>query len=61
MAFGYGGTVVASLLLTAIPNWTGLLPLHGRPLAGLVWLWPFGRLAVLFSSVSGLSLLQWSI
>jgi uncharacterized protein involved in response to NO len=54
MAFGYGGAVVAGFLLTAIPNWTGRLPLQGGPLAALVILWFFGRLAILFSSVIGL-------
>jgi uncharacterized protein involved in response to NO len=53
MAFGYGGGVVAGFLLTAIPNWTGRLPLQGAPLAALVLLWCAGRLAVLFSSMIG--------
>ena len=39
MAFGFGGAVVAGFLLTAIPNWTGRMPLQGAPLAGLVLLW----------------------
>ena len=54
MAFGYGGAVVAGFLLTAIPNWTGRLPLQGGPLGALVVLWFCGRLAVLFSSIIGL-------
>lgn len=54
MAFGYGGAVVAGFLLTAIPNWTGRLPLQGGSLAVLVLLWFCGRLAVLFSSMIGL-------
>lgn len=49
MAFGFGGAVVAGFLLTAIPNWTGRMPLQGAPLAGLVALWILGRIAVLFS------------
>lgn len=53
MAFGYGGAVVAGFLLTAIPNWTGRLPLQGWPLAALVLLWLCGRLAVLFSRTVG--------
>ncbi|PWB79792.1 MAG: short-chain dehydrogenase [Methylocystaceae bacterium] len=53
MAFGYGGAVVAGFLLTAIPNWTGQLPLQGGPLAALVIFWLCGRLAVLFSSAIG--------
>lgn len=50
MIFGFGAGVVAGFLLTAIPNWTGRLPLQGAPLAGLVLLWMTGRLAILFSS-----------
>ena len=53
MAFGYGGAVVAGFLLTAIPNWTGRLPLQGGPLAALVILWLCGRLAVLCSNAIG--------
>jgi len=29
MIFGYGCAVLCGFLLTAIPNWTGRLPLHG--------------------------------
>ena len=54
MSFGYGGAVVAGFLLTAIPNWTGRLPLQGGPLGALVVLWFCGRIAVLFSSIIGL-------
>jgi uncharacterized protein involved in response to NO len=43
MIFGYVGAVVAGFVLTAIPNWTGRLPLSGVPLAGLVVLWALGR------------------
>ncbi len=46
MIFGYLGAVLAGFILTAIPNWTGRLPLSGLPLAGLVGLWLAGRLAV---------------
>jgi uncharacterized protein involved in response to NO len=54
MLFGYLGAVVAGFLMTAIPNWTGRLPLAGAPLAGLAGLWLAARLAVLFSSVTGM-------
>lgn len=53
MVFGFGGAVVAGFLLTAIPNWTGLMPLQGRPLAFLVLLWIVGRAAVLLSGKIG--------
>jgi uncharacterized protein involved in response to NO len=46
MAFGFGGAVVAGFLLTAIPNWTGRMPLQGGSLAFLVLLWLAGRIAL---------------
>ncbi len=45
MVFGYLQAVVAGFVLTAIPNWTGRLPLSGWPLAALVLLWTAGRVA----------------
>ncbi len=53
MIFGYGGAVVAGFLLTAIPNWTGRLPVAGVPLAALAALWAAGRIAVFASSAIG--------
>jgi len=53
MLFGYLSAIIAAFLLTAIPNWTGRLPLRGAPLAGLVLLWALGRLAVLLSGWTG--------
>jgi uncharacterized protein involved in response to NO len=50
MLFGYLSAVVAGFILTAIPNWTGRLPLSGWPLAALVGLWLAGRAANLLSS-----------
>jgi uncharacterized protein involved in response to NO len=47
MLFGFGGAAVAGFLLTAIPNWTGRLPIAGGPLAALVGLWVAARLALL--------------
>jgi len=49
MLFGYLGAVIAGFLFTAIPNWTGRLPLAGRGLAALALLWLAGRLAALLS------------
>ncbi|WP_207790460.1 NnrS family protein [Polymorphobacter fuscus] len=51
MLFGYIGAVIAGFLLTAIPNWTGRLPIAGAPLAALAGLWLAGRIAVLFSGI----------
>lgn len=53
--FGYLSAVIAGFLLTAVPNWTGRLPIVGWPLGGLAVLWLAGRLAVIFSA--GLSAL----
>lgn len=52
MVFGYLGAVIAGFLLTAIPNWTGRLPVAGWPLALLAGLWLAGRVAMLVSSGS---------
>ncbi|NMM43098.1 NnrS family protein [Rhodospirillaceae bacterium KN72] len=49
--FGYLGAVLAGFLLTAVPNWTGRLPMVGWPLVGLFVLWAVGRLAVLYGSL----------
>lgn len=49
--FGYLGAVLAGFLLTAVPNWTGRLPIVGWWLAALFALWFVGRLAILFSSI----------
>lgn len=53
LLYGYAPAVIAGFLLTAIPNWTGRLPVVGRPLAILVALWAIGRLAVTFSALLG--------
>jgi len=53
MLFGYVGAAMAGFLLTAIPNWTGGLPLQGLPLLGLFLLWLAGRVAVAISAVIG--------
>jgi len=49
--FGYLGAVLAGFLLTAVPNWTGRLPIVGWRLAGLFFLWVAGRVAVFFSAL----------
>ena len=53
MLFGFVGAVVAGFLLTAIPNWTGRLPIAGIPLASLFALWALARVAVLCSAEIG--------
>jgi uncharacterized protein involved in response to NO len=56
MIFGYAAAVIAGFLLTAIPNWTGRLPLQGLPLAALFAVWLLGRAAVASSDVIGAAL-----
>jgi uncharacterized protein involved in response to NO len=53
MLYGYIPAVVTGFLLTAIPNWTGRLPLQGWPLLGLVIAWAAGRVAVTLSAETG--------
>jgi uncharacterized protein involved in response to NO len=53
MLYGYVAATIAGFLLTAIPNWTGRLPVNGWPLAGLAALWLAGRLALLTSAQLG--------
>jgi uncharacterized protein involved in response to NO len=53
MLFGYLSAIVTGFLLTAIPNWTGRLPVLGLPLLALVLLWVAGRFAVFFSALIG--------
>ncbi len=55
MVFGYVGAVLAGFLLTAIPNWTGRLPVAGYPLMTLAVLWLAGRLALSVSAASPLA------
>ncbi|MDA8252049.1 MAG: NnrS family protein [Rhodospirillales bacterium] len=49
MIFGFGLATVAGFLFTAVPNWTGRMPLQGAPLAVLVLLWLVGRAAMLLA------------
>ncbi len=53
MLFGYVAAAVAGFMLTAIPNWTGRLPVSGWPLAGLAALRLAGRVAIFFSERIG--------
>lgn len=53
MLFGYQAAAIGGFLLTAIPNWTGRLPVQGRPLLVLVLAWLAGRVAVSASALIG--------
>jgi len=46
MIFGYLAAIIAGFILTAVPNWTGRLPVRGAPLGALVLAWFAGRIAV---------------
>jgi uncharacterized protein involved in response to NO len=47
--YGYLPAVVTGFLFTAIPNWTGRLPIQGGPLLGIVALWLAGRVCVILA------------
>ena len=47
--FGYLGAVIAGFLLTAVPNWTGRLPIVGWRLGALAGLWLAGRVVIAVS------------
>jgi uncharacterized protein involved in response to NO len=51
LLFGYVPAVIAGFLLTAIPNWTGRLPVVGTRLILLFSLWVVGRLAMACSAL----------
>src|SRR5471030_2618324 len=53
MLYGYLSAVITGFLFTAIPNWTGRLPIQGTPLKVLVIVWIAGRLCVTFSAETG--------
>ena len=53
MLYGYLPAVMTGFLLTAIPNWTGRLPIQGMPLLVLVAVWLAGRVAVTVSADIG--------
>lgn len=52
LLFGYLAAIIAGFLLTAVPNWTGRLPIVGWPLGALFALWLLGRLSVAVSASS---------
>jgi uncharacterized protein involved in response to NO len=53
MLFGFLAAVVAGFLTTAVPNWTGRMPVIGLPLGGLFGLWLAGRAAMLVAPEIG--------
>src|SRR5262245_25496141 len=55
LIYGYVPAIIAGFLLTAIPNWTGRLPVVGGRLLVLFALWAAGRVAVMFSALMGVA------
>ncbi len=53
MMFGFVVATIAGFMLTAIPNWTGRLPVRGVPLLLLVTAWLAGRFAIAASGLIG--------
>jgi uncharacterized protein involved in response to NO len=53
MIFGFAAAALAGFLLTAVPNWTGALPLSGAPLMFLFAVWLSGRMAMLAAGLLG--------
>lgn len=49
--FGYLSAIIAGFLLTAVPNWTGRLPVVGWNLAALFSIWVAGRIAIATSAL----------
>ncbi|OAF08446.1 short-chain dehydrogenase [Bradyrhizobium centrolobii] len=53
MLYGFLPAVITGFLFTAIPNWTGRLPIQGPSLGALVAVWFAGRIAVTLSAELG--------
>ena len=53
MIFGFAAAAVAGFMLTAIPNWTGRMPLQGLPLIILFAVWFLGRVVMAISALTG--------
>lgn len=53
MLYGYLSAIITGFLLTAVPNWTGRMPLQGLPLLVLFLAWVAGRVAVSLSARIG--------
>ena len=51
--FGFLPAIITGFLFTAVPNWTGRMPIQGMPLLFLVIVWLSGRVAISFSAFIG--------
>ncbi len=52
MLYGYLAAAMTGFVLTAVPNWTGRMPVVGGALAALFALWVAGRVAFFFSGLA---------
>ena len=53
MLYGFLPAVITGFVFTAIPNWTGRLPIQGTSLGALLVVWLTGRAAVTLSAEIG--------
>lgn len=53
MLFGYTAAAMCGFVLTAVPNWTGRLPISGFPLLALATIWLGGRIVATFPWLLG--------
>ncbi|MDA9413254.1 NnrS family protein [Bradyrhizobium sp. CCBAU 45384] len=53
LLYGFLPAVITGFLFTAIPNWTGRLPIQGASLGALLVVWLAGRAAVALSAEIG--------
>jgi uncharacterized protein involved in response to NO len=51
LLYGYVPAVMAGFLFTAVPNWTGRLPIVGWPLLVVVAIWVGGRVTITTSAL----------
>ncbi len=60
LLYGYLPAIVAGFLLTAVPNWTGRLPVTGRPLFGLLLIWIISATACVMA-FAGFAIVYWPL
>lgn len=53
LIYGFVPAALAGFLLTAVPNWTGRLPVTGMPVLALFLIWVAGRVAIFISDWIG--------
>ena len=53
MLYGFLPAVITGFPFTAVPNWTGRLPIQGTSLGALLLVWLAGRVAVVLSAEIG--------